>query len=198
PPPPPPPLPPSSNIKRACEGRGAISGRPRPRLACTPLLRAAGASRTASSRSTRLRVAWSGSVNASSICWGSTIARDLLSRVIRSGNRSLLREIAGPDCGRPGRLRAALAATRLSDMNARDQRFATCDGACASFEELTRRDLGAGDQLDKATSECKLELLVRRTSELLNPARVENSDDEVARAPAVCTLAPVLEEQRTA
>ncbi|CAK0821005.1 unnamed protein product, partial [Prorocentrum cordatum] len=156
---------PSSNIKRACEGRGAISGRPRPRLACTPLLRAAGASRTASSRSTRLRVAW---------------------------------EIAGPDCGRPGRLRAALAATRLSDMNARDQRFATCDGACASFEELTRRDLGAGDQLDKATSECKLELLVRRTSELLNPARVENSDDEVARAPAVCTLAPVLEEQRTA
>ncbi|CAK0821006.1 unnamed protein product [Prorocentrum cordatum] len=109
-----------------------------------------------------------------------------------------MREIAGPDCGRPGRLRAALAATRLSDMNARDQRFATCDGACASFEELTRRDLGAGDQLDKATSECKLELLVRRTSELLNPARVENSDDEVARAPAVCTLAPVLEEQRTA
>jgi len=97
------------------------------------------------------------------------VTRDSASSVVKSGDRKLLRDIFGNDCIRIARLRAALDAVRLSDMNAADQRLPTCEKVCACVEEMVREDLGLAAKLAEAEASAQKEFMHARASILICP-----------------------------
>jgi len=97
------------------------------------------------------------------------VARDSASSVVKSGDRTLLRDLFGGDCSRIARLRAALDAVRLSEMNARDQRLPSCEKVCLVVEKMVREDLDLAAKLAEAEASCHKELMHTRASLLICP-----------------------------
>eukprot|EP00931_Biecheleriopsis_adriatica_P082514 TRINITY_DN55953_c0_g1_i1.p1 TRINITY_DN55953_c0_g1~~TRINITY_DN55953_c0_g1_i1.p1 ORF type:complete len:322 (-),score=49.15 TRINITY_DN55953_c0_g1_i1:58-984(-) len=77
------------------------------------------------------------------------VARDVMQKILKDGDRQVLLDIFGGDsgdCMRIARLRAVCELVHFSDMNAGDQRLQTCLRACESVEGVVR-DQGLGERL---------------------------------------------------
>jgi len=104
--------------------------------------------------------------------------RDLMQRILKSGDRALLRRTLA-DCGRVARLRAYINAVHLSDMNAKDQRYRTTDEVCASVEEMIKNDLGQAEQFQQAAKEQNKKLLLSRVSIVLDEKKHAEFQEKV-------------------
>jgi len=119
-------------------------------------------------------------------------ARDIALTVLgkNADDRSTLEAIFGGDCSRISRILAVLDVLHLSEMNAGDQRLATCRNACQSVEQVLA-DLGLSSALQQAKSKERRRLDVKRQNSLELEAPALDS------APSACAAAPA-EEQRAA
>lgn len=99
------------------------------------------------------------------------IARDIMQRIQKSGDRVLLRNTF-IDCSRVARLSTMLGAIRLSDMNAGDQRLKNCEGTLDGLLELVQNDLGMQEQLIEANESAQSSLLMKRLSFLMDEEKV--------------------------
>lgn len=99
------------------------------------------------------------------------IARDIMQRIQKSGDRVLLRNTF-IDCSRVARLGTMLGAIRLSDMNAGDQRLKNCEGTLDGLLELVQNDLGMQEQLIEANESAQSSLLMKRLSFLMDEEKV--------------------------
>jgi len=106
------------------------------------------------------------------------IARDLIQRILKSGDRILLRSTF-VDCGRVARLDAFLSSIHLSDMNAADQRFKNCISVANSVRELVENDLGLQEQFFDAQETAQTGLLMKRLSFLMDEEKVAEVHTEI-------------------
>jgi len=113
------------------------------------------------------------------------IVRDIMQRVLKSGDRVLLRNTFA-DCGRVARLSAFLNSIHLSDMNAADQRFKNCEDVLRSLTDLVNSDLGMAEQLAQAEESAQSGLLMKRLSFLMDESKVaeaQSSVDHISTGP---------------
>lgn len=116
------------------------------------------------------------------------IARDLMQRIFKSGDRLLLRSTF-VDCGRVARLGAFLSSIRLSEMNSKDQRLKMCQAMLDSLTELVENDLGLQEQLMEAQESAQSSLLMKRLSFLMDEEKVQEVHIEVDKMAAGPPLA---------
>jgi len=110
------------------------------------------------------------------------IARDLIQRILKSGDRVLLRNTF-VDCGRVARLDAFLSSIHLSDMNAADQRFKNCISVVDSVREMVENDLGLQEQFFDAQETAQNGLLMKRLSFLMDDEKVAEVHTEIDQMP---------------
>lgn len=122
------------------------------------------------------------------------IIRDLVQRLLISGNRTLLKSTF-VDCGRVAQLSAYLSSIHLSDMNARDQRFQNCQAILKSLTELHVKDLGMRTQLNQQVEAAQCERLATRVSFLMDDKKVAEVRSAVDRA---AIAAPPMTTKHTA
>lgn len=110
------------------------------------------------------------------------IVRDIMQRVLKSGDRLLLRNTFA-DCGRVARLSAFLNSIHLSEMNATDQRFKNCEDVLKSLTDLVNSDLGMAEQLAQAEESAQSGLLMKRLSFLMDETKVAEAQTAVDQVP---------------
>lgn len=110
------------------------------------------------------------------------IARDLIQRILKSGDRMLLKSTF-VDCGRVARLDAFLSSINLSDMNAADQRFKNCISVVDSVKEMVENDLGLQEEFFDAQETAQTGLLMKRLSFLMDEEKVAEVHTQIDQMP---------------